>query len=153
MMSYWLLTDVDATSSHRIDISLKSIQCRVSWESSDIIKMFYCVFCSFAGGQSSDSGGGLGCCGYILWFLSMIIIICTLPFSLCLCIKVGCHGYIVRFLSVIATHCFKPHLDCYKWPLQRQLGMWPSSAHKITCIDCPTISLWFYHEEMHSCLI
>lgn len=43
----------------------------------------------FDGGQDPDSGsGGLGCCGYILWFLSLIVIIITLPFSLCLCIKV-----------------------------------------------------------------
>ncbi|KAL4219222.1 Mechanosensory protein 2 [Mactra antiquata] len=38
-------------------------------------------------GHESDSGG-LGCCGYILWFLALIVIILTLPFSLCLCIKV-----------------------------------------------------------------
>ncbi|XP_052787996.1 band 7 protein AGAP004871-like [Mya arenaria] len=40
------------------------------------------------GGVDSDDGGGLVCCGYILWALSMLVIICTLPFSLCLCIKV-----------------------------------------------------------------
>ncbi|XP_052787994.1 mechanosensory protein 2-like [Mya arenaria] len=41
-----------------------------------------------SGGVDSDDGGGLVCCGYILWALSMLVIICTLPFSLCLCIKV-----------------------------------------------------------------
>ncbi|XP_052787993.1 band 7 protein AGAP004871-like isoform X3 [Mya arenaria] len=35
-----------------------------------------------------DSDDDLVCCGYILWALSMLVIICTLPFSLCLCIKV-----------------------------------------------------------------
>ncbi|KAH3801805.1 band 7 protein AGAP004871-like [Dreissena polymorpha] len=40
------------------------------------------------GGSSSDDSGSLGCCGYVLWFLSLLIIIVTLPFSLCLCIKV-----------------------------------------------------------------
>lgn len=39
-------------------------------------------------GQRQDSEGDLGFCGYILWFLSLLVIICTLPFSLCLCIKV-----------------------------------------------------------------
>jgi len=32
--------------------------------------------------------GGIGCCGYILWILSIILIAITFPFSLCLCIKV-----------------------------------------------------------------
>jgi len=32
--------------------------------------------------------GSIGCCGYILWALSIIMIVCTLPFSLCACIKV-----------------------------------------------------------------
>ncbi|KAH3801803.1 band 7 protein AGAP004871-like [Dreissena polymorpha] len=40
------------------------------------------------GRSSSDDSGSLGCCGYVLWFLSLLIIIVTLPFSLCLCIKV-----------------------------------------------------------------
>ncbi|XP_060599554.1 band 7 protein AAEL010189-like, partial [Ruditapes philippinarum] len=41
------------------------------------------------GGQDQDSNnGGLGCCGYILWFLSMLVVLLTLPVSLCLCIKV-----------------------------------------------------------------
>ncbi|XP_059157526.1 band 7 protein AGAP004871-like isoform X1 [Physella acuta] len=34
------------------------------------------------------SNTGIGCCGYILWALSLLMIICTFPFSLCLCIKV-----------------------------------------------------------------
>lgn len=38
--------------------------------------------------DSSQDGGSIGCCGYILWFLSIVIIGLTLPFSLCLCIKV-----------------------------------------------------------------
>lgn len=43
-------------------------------------------------GANDDSnprdGGDLGCCGYILWFLSLVVIALTFPFSLCLCIKV-----------------------------------------------------------------
>ncbi|XP_055898901.1 band 7 protein AGAP004871-like isoform X1 [Biomphalaria glabrata] len=38
-------------------------------------------------GQEEPSGG-IGCCGYILYALSMLTIIITFPFSLCLCIKV-----------------------------------------------------------------
>lgn len=33
-------------------------------------------------------GGNVGCCGYILWYLSLVVIALTVPFSLCLCIKV-----------------------------------------------------------------
>ncbi|KAK3580189.1 hypothetical protein CHS0354_001323 [Potamilus streckersoni] len=40
------------------------------------------------GSHQASDGGSVGCCGYILWFLSMLLIILTLPFSLCLCIKV-----------------------------------------------------------------
>ncbi|KAL3871685.1 hypothetical protein ACJMK2_039669 [Sinanodonta woodiana] len=40
------------------------------------------------GNHQASDGGSVGCCGYILWFLSMLLIIMTLPFSLCLCIKV-----------------------------------------------------------------
>ncbi|KAL5012922.1 hypothetical protein ScPMuIL_011473 [Solemya velum] len=38
--------------------------------------------------EQNDSGGDFGCCGYILWALSMLVIIITFPFSLCLSIKV-----------------------------------------------------------------
>ncbi|KAH9500786.1 Mechanosensory protein 2 [Bulinus truncatus] len=38
-------------------------------------------------GQEEPSSG-IGCCGYILYALSMLTIILTFPFSLCLCIKV-----------------------------------------------------------------
>ncbi|GFR79336.1 erythrocyte band 7 integral membrane protein [Elysia marginata] len=38
--------------------------------------------------EGEHEGGSIGCCGYILWALSMLLIICTFPFSLCLCIKV-----------------------------------------------------------------
>ncbi|KAK3698811.1 hypothetical protein RRG08_060718 [Elysia crispata] len=38
--------------------------------------------------EGENEGGSIGCCGYILWALSMLLIICTFPFSLCLCIKV-----------------------------------------------------------------
>lgn len=43
-------------------------------------------------GANDDSnpwdGGDVGCCGYILRFLSLVVIALTFPFSLCLCIKV-----------------------------------------------------------------
>ncbi|XP_076455011.1 band 7 protein AGAP004871-like isoform X1 [Babylonia areolata] len=35
-----------------------------------------------------NEGGSIGCCGYILYALSMLVIALTFPFSLCLCIKV-----------------------------------------------------------------
>ncbi|XP_013412687.1 mechanosensory protein 2 [Lingula anatina] len=35
-----------------------------------------------------DDGGSIGCCGYILMGISYLLIGCTLPFSLCMCIKV-----------------------------------------------------------------
>jgi len=39
--------------------------------------------------DQQDSGdGGIGCCGYVLWALSMLLIAVTFPFSLCACIKV-----------------------------------------------------------------
>lgn len=38
--------------------------------------------------EGEQEGGSIGCCGYILWALSMLLIVCTFPFSLCLCIKV-----------------------------------------------------------------
>ncbi|CAG5125794.1 unnamed protein product, partial [Candidula unifasciata] len=37
---------------------------------------------------SASDGGNIGCCGYILWMLSLIFIAITFPFSLILCIKV-----------------------------------------------------------------
>lgn len=40
------------------------------------------------GTDRSEAGGDIGCCGYILWFLSIVLILLTLPFSLCLSIKV-----------------------------------------------------------------
>ncbi|XP_069120748.1 band 7 protein AGAP004871-like isoform X5 [Argopecten irradians] len=58
---------------------------------------FYTVFAQdiydLREGQSvradgANDGGSVGCCGYILWFLSLLVIACTFPFSLCLCIKV-----------------------------------------------------------------
>lgn len=48
--------------------------------------------CDFFSGANDDSnprdGGDVGCCGYILRFLSLVVIALTFPFSLCLCIKV-----------------------------------------------------------------
>ena len=41
------------------------------------------------GTDRSEAGGDIGCCGYILWFLSIVLILLTLPFSLCLSIKVS----------------------------------------------------------------
>ncbi|XP_071097572.1 band 7 protein AGAP004871-like isoform X2 [Haliotis cracherodii] len=43
---------------------------------------------SFQGHQAAEDGGSIGCCGYVLYFLSLIAIVCTFPFSLCLCMKV-----------------------------------------------------------------
>ena len=40
------------------------------------------------GTDRSEAGGDIGCCGYILWFLSIVLILLTLPFSLCLSMKV-----------------------------------------------------------------
>ncbi|XP_048244912.1 band 7 protein AGAP004871-like isoform X10 [Haliotis rufescens] len=42
----------------------------------------------FSGHQAAEDGGSIGCCGYVLYFLSLIAIACTFPFSLCLCMKV-----------------------------------------------------------------
>ncbi|XP_041368260.1 band 7 protein AGAP004871-like isoform X2 [Gigantopelta aegis] len=39
-------------------------------------------------GSQRDNGSNIGCCGYILYALSIIMIGLTLPFSLCLCMKV-----------------------------------------------------------------
>lgn len=48
--------------------------------------------CEFFSGANDDTtprdGGNVGCCGYILLFLSLVVIALTVPFSLCLCIKV-----------------------------------------------------------------
>ncbi|BFZ20464.1 hypothetical protein BsWGS_23503 [Bradybaena similaris] len=38
--------------------------------------------------QGSEDGGNIGFCGYILWGLSLLVILITFPISLCLCIKV-----------------------------------------------------------------
>ncbi|XP_025114197.1 band 7 protein AGAP004871-like isoform X3 [Pomacea canaliculata] len=35
-----------------------------------------------------DDGGDIGCCGYVLYALSIFMIVITFPFSLCLCMKV-----------------------------------------------------------------
>ncbi|XP_076091135.1 band 7 protein AGAP004871-like isoform X3 [Mytilus galloprovincialis] len=40
------------------------------------------------GSADRSEGGSVGCCGYILWCLSILLIICTFPFSMCLSIKV-----------------------------------------------------------------
>ncbi|XP_050389528.2 band 7 protein AGAP004871 isoform X2 [Patella vulgata] len=40
------------------------------------------------GGQQSDDGGSIGCCGYILYGFSILVIVLFFPFSLCLTIKV-----------------------------------------------------------------
>ena len=64
---------------------LRFLWLHTQWFLSVIVIIYFFV----SGGQQSDGGGGLGFCGYILMFLSMIVIVCTLPFSLCLCIKVG----------------------------------------------------------------
>ncbi|XP_050389531.2 mechanosensory protein 2 isoform X4 [Patella vulgata] len=39
-------------------------------------------------GQQSDDGGSIGCCGYILYGFSILVIVLFFPFSLCLTIKV-----------------------------------------------------------------
>ncbi|XP_064615981.1 band 7 protein AGAP004871-like isoform X1 [Liolophura sinensis] len=38
--------------------------------------------------QEGNQDGDIGCCGYILWGLSLFLICITFPVSLCLCIKV-----------------------------------------------------------------
>jgi len=38
--------------------------------------------------DAGNEGTSIGCCGYILWALSILLIIVTFPFSLCACIKV-----------------------------------------------------------------
>ncbi|XP_071154407.1 band 7 protein AAEL010189-like isoform X2 [Mytilus edulis] len=43
---------------------------------------------STVGSADRSEGGSVGCCGYILWCLSILLIICTFPFSMCLSIKV-----------------------------------------------------------------
>lgn len=64
-----------------------------------MLEHFHCVIscdlsgmCDFYSGANDDSnprdGGDVGCCGYILRFLSLVVIALTFPFSLCLCIKV-----------------------------------------------------------------
>ncbi|KAK6194801.1 hypothetical protein SNE40_000356 [Patella caerulea] len=40
------------------------------------------------GGQQSEDGGSIGCCGYILYAFSILVIASFFPFSLCLTIKV-----------------------------------------------------------------
>ncbi|XP_063423831.1 uncharacterized protein LOC134707739 isoform X2 [Mytilus trossulus] len=45
-------------------------------------------FHSSVGSADRSEGGSVGCCGYILWCLSILLIICTFPFSMCLSIKV-----------------------------------------------------------------
>ncbi|KAK3088154.1 hypothetical protein FSP39_015446 [Pinctada imbricata] len=35
-----------------------------------------------------ERGGDIGCCGYILWFFSILLVIMFFPFSLCMAIKV-----------------------------------------------------------------
>ncbi|XP_022084272.1 erythrocyte band 7 integral membrane protein-like [Acanthaster planci] len=37
---------------------------------------------------AGEPEGGIGICGWILTVLSMVIVLCTCPFSLCVCIKV-----------------------------------------------------------------
>ena len=39
-------------------------------------------------GEEEGVSEGIGCCGYVLLILSGFLIFITLPFSLCLCIKV-----------------------------------------------------------------
>ncbi|XP_046564009.1 stomatin-like [Haliotis rubra] len=43
------------------------------------------------GFHASQDGGSIGCCGYILYLVSIICMLATIPFSLCLCTKVLNH--------------------------------------------------------------
>ncbi|XP_064615982.1 mechanosensory protein 2-like isoform X2 [Liolophura sinensis] len=43
---------------------------------------------SYRDSQEGNQDGDIGCCGYILWGLSLFLICITFPVSLCLCIKV-----------------------------------------------------------------
>ena len=45
-----------------------------------------CYYIYYTGGGSSESRG---ICDYFLTFISFLIFVCTLPISLCFCIKVG----------------------------------------------------------------
>jgi len=38
--------------------------------------------------ENADDGGGGGCCEICLFILSILLVICTFPFSMCVCIKV-----------------------------------------------------------------
>lgn len=40
------------------------------------------------GGEDSENSGDNGLCGLLLTFLSWILVICTMPFSLCVCFRV-----------------------------------------------------------------
>ncbi|XP_021340171.1 mechanosensory protein 2-like, partial [Mizuhopecten yessoensis] len=48
----------------------------------------YKLFDNKVRADGANDGGSVGCCGYILWFLSLVVIALTFPVSLCLCIKV-----------------------------------------------------------------
>ncbi|KAK3106403.1 hypothetical protein FSP39_019293, partial [Pinctada imbricata] len=39
-------------------------------------------------GDEVERDGDIGCCGYILWFMSFLIVLLFFPFSLCMAIKV-----------------------------------------------------------------
>jgi hypothetical protein len=51
--------------------------------------VYFCCLSGAIDDTTPKDGGDVGCCGYILWFLALVVIILTLPFSLCLCIKVN----------------------------------------------------------------
>ncbi|CAG2196147.1 STOM [Mytilus edulis] len=58
-----------------------------NFEKKIIIKHVKSLF-NDVGSADRSEGGSVGCCGYILWCLSILLIICTFPFSMCLSIKV-----------------------------------------------------------------
>lgn len=50
--------------------------------------MYICL-CVVGDSQEGNQDGDIGFCGYILWGLSLFLIVITFPVSLCLCIKVS----------------------------------------------------------------
>ena len=92
-------------------VCMKSVQqlsaCRCLQE--DYIKKkadAYLIF-MFAGKDQMEveRDGDIGCCGYVLWFFSILLVILFFPFSLCMAIKVRGH-WLPWIHSVVAMDTF-----------------------------------------------
>ena len=68
--------------------------------------MIVTIYFFGSGGQQSDAGGGLVFCGYILWFMFMIVIISILGFMRA---AVRCR----RWFRFLWLHTLVPVYDCY----------------------------------------